>query len=157
MSVQSQFNPYADENDNSNRKFQLSKSVQGAASVMDNCNGIGGTANATGGIQRMRSFGNDRTNQMVTPNERFQYVGPVVQRHSPSVINLRKENFHSFNISNNMIIKNSASIAYTFNNGQQVNMPAGIGGQQQHFHDDQENQVMFRTYDLNDEYWLNFE
>lgn len=148
MQLQMQFNPYADENDNSNRKFQLSKSVQATKNAIET-NGSD--------VQHVRCFGNDRTN-LIAAERQFQPVSQM-STNSPSVINLRKENFHSFNISNNMIVKNPSTIAYAFNATHQPNEPNGIVGQHQHFanQNDQENQVMFRTYDLNDDYWLNFE
>lgn len=143
-----QFNPYADEND-SNSKFQLSKSICNNSSAGTNQIGDN-SANHTvvsQGFNRQRYFGNDRTNFI--QNERLQI--PHQLQRSNSVINLRKENFHTVNISNNMIIKN-ANTTY-------------VGGHHPHGHHylhpnsniDQDNPVMFRNYDLNDEYWLNFE
>lgn len=115
------YNPYADEND-SNNKFQLSKSFNDS-SILTRAN--------TKTLSKPRLFGNDRTNLMQISSRPY------------SVNNLRREHFHTFNISNNKIL-NSSSTSGTFNFNQNSDL-------------EQENTVMFRNYDLNDEYWFNFE
>lgn len=138
---QPQYNPYADEND-SNGNFQLSKSI---------CNRNMSTHDdslLSVEARPMRVFGNDRTNFMQIDRNQM----PNQLNRTPSLINLRKENFHSFNISNNMIVKHG-NIPYTstaHNNA--ITTHTNFNPQI-----DQENSVMFRNYDLNDEYWLNFE
>lgn len=125
--MQSQFNPYADENGSDNN-FQLSKSKN------VNCNfSRVNTSRMTDLLSKPRFFGNDRSNLM------------HISSRSQNVINLRRENFHTINISNNMIVKNSNTILSEAHN------------HSQNPHLTQENPVMFRNYDLNDEYWFNFE
>ncbi|XP_031618669.1 uncharacterized protein DDB_G0286175-like [Contarinia nasturtii] len=130
-----QFNPYADENDGSNR-FQLSKSINNR--INNNSFVNDPTTLMNNKLNRARLFGNDRTNLMSIDRLSFS--------HRPqNVISLGKENFHTFNISNNMILKNSND------------MSSGTQEYSKNLHLNQENPVMFRNYDLNDEYWLNFE
>lgn len=133
-----QFNPYADENDSSSR-FQLSKSVCNISAASSSSM----SDDSSQQIARNRFFGNDRTNY--TQNDRLPNQG------NPSrVINLRKENYHTINISNNMIIKNP-NTTFASNHSHHPHL------HHSNSHIDQENPVMFRNYDLNDEYWLNFE
>lgn len=136
LPLQSQFNPYADENDSS-CKFQLSKTFN---NFIGNSSGSSGaeTPNLTSRILgRSRFFGNDRTNLMQI--DRLQ-----TSNRSTNIINLRRENFHTFNITNNTILKTST-------------MYSGTHEQSSKSEHNQQNPVMFRNYDLNDEYWLNFE
>lgn len=128
-----QFNHYADEND-STTKFQLSKS----ASNRCHASSVQSDTSTVNNLNRMRLFGNDRTNLMQV--DRLQFCN-----RPSNVINLRKENFHTFNISNNMILRNSNTA------GSRMLDPS------QNSQFIQDNPVMFRNYDLNDEYWLNFE
>lgn len=131
---QQQFNPYADENDSAT-KFQLSKSIGNRCNIIDGTSMQVDTAMMNNTLNRTRLFGNDRTNLMQI--DRLQF-----SNRPPNVINLRRENFHTFNISNNMILRNSNTrMLDPSQNSQFI----------------QENPVMFRNYDLNDEYWLNFE
>lgn len=123
LPTQSQFNPYADENDSTSR-FQLSKSSGSETSNL-----------ASKIISRSRFFGNDRTNLMQTDRQ--------ISSRSNGV-NLRKDNFYTFNITNNTIRKTSGTYP-------------GAHDQSSSSQFIQENPVMFRNYDLNDEYWLNFE
>lgn len=131
--MQSQFNPYADENDSGNN-FQLSKTVN------VNCNrSRPNSAIMTDMLSKPRIFGNDRSNLMQISTRSTRSTRPQ------NIINLRRENFHTINISNNMIMKNPstlASEAHTLNQNSQLS---------------EDNAVMFRNYDLNDEYWFNFE
>lgn len=125
---QSQFNPYADENDSDNN-FQLSKTINVNCNLSRRNNLL-----MTDVLNRPRYFGNDRSNLMHISTHRSQ-----------NIINLRRENFHTINISNNMIMKNTSTIS-----------------SENHMHNPnsqlkEENTVMFRNYDLNDEYWFNFE
>lgn len=132
LPTQLQFNPYADENDSSG-KFQLSKSV-GSYNGASGNSLVTATSNLSSRIlNRSRFFGNDRTNLMP--------IGP----NRSSGLNLRRENFYTFNITNNMVRKTSN--IYSGNTNEQSPNSQLI----------QENPVMFRNYDLNDEYWLNFE
>lgn len=137
LPLQSQFNPYADENDNSSR-FQLSKSISNRCNIGISSFGADASTDTTNIFNRSRLFGTDRTNLMQIDRIPFS-------NRSPNVINLRKENFHTFNITNNMILKNSNYMNpgnHEFSQSSQLI---------------KENPVMFRNYDLNDEYWLNFE
>lgn len=131
-----QFNPYADEND-STTKFQLSKSASNRCNIF-NGSSLQADTTTVNNLNRMRLFGNDRTNLMQI--DRLQFCN-----RPSNVINLRKENFHTINISNNMILRNSNTA------GSRMLDPS------QNSQFIQENPVMFRNYDLNDEYWLNFE
>lgn len=125
--TQSQFNPYADENDSGNN-FQLSKSMN------VNCSAPRVNTSLMADIlNKPRFFGNDRSNLMHRSTR------------SQNIINLRRENFHTINISNNMIMKNSSTVSSSALNQNQNPQLTG------------ENTVMFRNYDLNDEYWFNFE
>lgn len=120
--MQSQLNPYADENDIDNN-FQLSKTINATVNPRVN------TSVMTDMLNGPRFFGKDCSNLLRSQN----------------IINLRRENFHTFNISNNMIVKNSStnlSEIHTHNQNPQLT---------------DENTVMFRNYDLNDDYWFNFE
>lgn len=131
-----QFNPYADENDSAT-KFQLSKSIDNRCNINDSTSMQVDTAMMNNTLNRTRLFGNDRTNLPLMQIDRLQF-----SNRPQNVINLRRENFHTFNISNNMILRNSNTrMLETSQNSQFI----------------QENPVMFRNYDLNDEYWLNFE
>lgn len=118
--MQSQLNPYADEND-VDINFQLSKTMNPTLKSRLN----------TSIMNRPRCFGNDRSNLL--------HINP----RSQSTINLRSENFHTINIRNNMVMKNSSIISSEVHN--------------QNPQLTEENAVMFRNYDLNDEYWFNFE
>lgn len=118
--TQSQLNPYADENDIDNN-FQLSKSLNTTLKPRVN------TSVMTDILNRPRFFGNDRSNLMqISTRSHF-----------------RRENFHTINISNNMVMKNSNIISSDVHNQSPLLTD--------------ENTVMFRNYDLNDEYWFNFE
>lgn len=124
--MQSQLNPYADENDIDNN-FQLSKTINATVNPRAN------TSVMTDILNRPRYFGNDRSNSM------------HISTRSQNIINLRRENFHTINISNNMIVKNSST------------NPSEVHNHNQNPKLTEENTVMFRNYDLNDEYWFNFE
>lgn len=122
--MQSQLNPYADEND-IDINFQLSKTMNTTLKSRLN------TSIMTDIMNRPRYFGNDRSNLLhLTPR-------------SQNSINLRSENFHTINIKNNMVMKNSSIISSEAQNQNPLLT--------------EENTVMFRNYDLNDEYWFNFE
>lgn len=84
--------------------------------------------------RNVRIFGNDRTNfvhcdRSVTTNK---------TNTNPNKVEQRRENYQSFDIINNMAYKNATHT----NTSSKENS---------------ENVVMFKNYDLNDEYWLNFE
>lgn len=81
-------------------------------------------------VNKPRFFGNDRSNQMQRSTR------------SQNMINLRRENFQNINISNNMIMKSSSTLLSEGHQNSQLN---------------EENAVMFRNYDLNDDFWFNFE
>lgn len=134
LPAQSHFNPYADEND-STSKFQLSKSI---GSYATNSSSLGvETSNLSSRIlSRSRFFGNDRTNLMPIDRQ--------ISNRLSNGINLRRENFYTFNITNNTIRKTSSTYTGTHEHSSNSQLM-------------QENPVMFRNYDLNDEYWLNFE
>lgn len=126
---QSQLNPYADENDVHNN-FQLSRTkTTTTLKPRPNTSTL-----KTDTLNRLpRFFGSDRSNLLHTST-----------RSSQNLINLRRENFHTFNISNNIVMKNSSIISSEVHN----HTPQLT---------EDENTVMFRNYDLNDEYWFNFE
>lgn len=134
LPMQSHFNPFADENDSSS-KFQLSKSIT-AAKTIPLAADI--TKIATTVFNKPRFFGNDRTNLIQI--DRLQ-----MYNRSQNVINLRRENFQKINFNNSMLVKsaNNTQIETQDHSQSSQLMP--------------ENPVMFRNYDLNDDYWLNFE
>lgn len=127
----SQFYPYADENDGNNR-FQLSKSAKSDNSVLPE---PGSNSQISNDFTRQRLFGNDRTN--LIQMDRVQTLN-----RSQNGINVRKENLHTINITNNKLFINSNTIH---------------SGKHEYCQDPQENPTRFRNYDLNDEYWFNFE
>lgn len=133
-SSQSSYNPYADEND-STSKFQLSKSISGSHPIGGNSLRTEISTYTTKTLNKQRFFGNDRTNLVAVDRQ--------ISNRPSNVINLRRENFYTFNITNNTIRKTSNI--------------SGTGEQSTNSQLIQENPVMFRNYDLNDEYWLNFE
>lgn len=118
MSPAAQFNPYADEND-SNNKFQLSKSSLGSSQRPD-----AQQFNLIDTKDRSRLFGNDKTN--------------LIQLDRPT-------NMNNYRREHNMILKNPNTL---FTGTEDYSQGT------QNIHD---NTIMFRNYDLNDEYWLNFE
>lgn len=159
------FNPFADEND-SGVHFQLSKSIVGNAQVVNN-------------LQRNRFFGNDRTNIINntsnTNNNENNLIKPKYQTHTTNTSNLNF--FHnkfddnarnaaftdslmrnvansSNNISSNTIMNSGGTLnaqnntnSYFMKQSSMKNMNAV----------EVNNEIMFKNYDLNDEYWLNFD
>lgn len=138
INKQLHFNPYADENDSISR-FQLSKSIINKCNVGSSSVGAEISTGTNEMFYRPRIFGADRTNSMQMDRIPFP-------NKSPNVINLRKENFHTINISNNMILNNSSYIC---------------SGNYEHSQSSQlikeDPEMSFKSYDLNSEYWLNFE
>lgn len=133
LPMQSHFNPFADENDDSS-KFQLSKSITAANSIPLAADITKITSSV---FNKPRFFGNDRTNLIQI--DRLQ-----MYNRSQNVINLRRENFQKINFNNSMILKNSNTQIETQDHSQNSQLMP-------------DNPVMFRNYDLNDDYWLNFE
>lgn len=123
-----QLNPYVDENDG-NKKFQLSKSSNSGQSVQTESDSL---TQIESEIPIQRFFGNDRTN--LRQVDRIQMFN-----RTQNVFGMRKENLQLTNILNNKILINQNTIL----SGNRQVPP--------------ENNTMFRNYDLNDEYWFNFE
>lgn len=150
-----QFNPYADEND-SGAHFQLSKSIESHAN--SNLNNL----------PRARFFGNDRTNFM--NNTETNLIKPKHQ----SQINTSNFNFYDKYDENaqnaiftDLLMRNVANNNTTQITQNQMHSSSVVEPQNSTYfmktnsmksvNSESSNEMMFKNYDLNDEYWLNFD
>lgn len=142
------YNPYANENDH-DTKFQLSKSIQYQNELSRTQCSIE--------IPLVRRFGQDRTNfynilpKVETINKRMTHSGGVL---TPTKINQQQQQFNCFSIKDRISISSHCSknqiVAQT---QQQQTLPSNENSQS----NDSQSTFTFKNYDLNDEFWLNFD
>lgn len=149
------YNPYANENDH-DTKFQLSKSQQYQNELNQNRGPIE--------IPLVRRFGQDRTNfYNILPkvdtnsNKRLTAdcgVTKITNTHSrPSSSMVNQQQFNCFSFKDRI----SISSHYSKNETTQAQLHNTLPSNENSQSNDSQSTFAFKNYDLNDEFWLNFD
>lgn len=162
------YNPYANENDQNDTKFQLSKSIQYQ-------NELNQTNHCPIEIPLVRRFGQDRTNfynilPKVEPISKRQATTStttadcVAKGHAQSALpSINQQQFNCFSLRDRISIsshytKNVAatttSATFVSNN---ENSQSNDSQSTFAFNTNSNENLTFKNYDLNDEFWLNFD
>lgn len=149
------YNPYANENDH-DTKFQLSKSIQYQNELSQNQRPIE--------IPLVRRFGQDRTNfynilpKVETINKRGT-ADSVKNASQSSLPSINQQQFNCFSLKDRI----SISSHYSKNETTQHTLPSNENSQSNDsqstfpFNSNSQENLTFKNYDLNDEFWLNFD
>lgn len=151
------YNPYANENDH-DTKFQLSKSIQYQNELNQNHGPIE--------IPLVRRFGQDRTNfynilpKVETINKRLA-VNCVKNNSHSSLPSINQQQFNCFSLKDRISISSHYSKNETTQT--QHTLPSNENSQSNDsqsrftFNSNSNENLTFKNYDLNDEFWLNFD
>lgn len=154
------YNPYANENDH-DTKFQLSKSIQYQNELNQNHRPIE--------IPLVRRFGQDRTNfynilpKVETINKRLAVNGGVKNNsHTGLPAVNQQQQFNCFSLKDRISISSHYSKNETIQTTQHT-LPSNENSQSNDsqstltFNSNSNENLTFKNYDLNDEFWLNFD